>query len=80
MDGWEATRQIRKRENGGRRVPIIAATASMTLEHREKCLEAGMDDFVEKPLRRNTLARVLSKWLGHADKNPAEDAVYCQAP
>jgi PAS domain S-box-containing protein len=62
MDGLEATRQIRCAQNGGGRVPIVAFTASVLNEQLEKCLAAGMDDFLEKPLADSALERMLSKW------------------
>ena len=63
MDGLEATRTIRGREPAGARVPIIAMTANVLEESREKCAQAGMDDFVAKPFRREQLAAVLERWL-----------------
>ncbi len=62
MDGFDATRKIRKAENGSR-IPIIALTAGSMLADKEKCYEAGMDDFVSKPIINNALANVLEKWI-----------------
>jgi PAS domain S-box-containing protein len=74
MDGYEATRRIRERETrGGRRVPIIAMTASAMKGDREKCLDAGMDDYVTKPVTPEKLEAVLRKWVGAATA-PAERA------
>jgi len=63
MDGYLATREIRQRENGGRRTPIIAMTATVSAEERARCLAAGMDDYLAKPMRRADLAAVLSTWV-----------------
>ncbi|HLK56960.1 MAG TPA: response regulator, partial [Chthonomonadaceae bacterium] len=64
MDGWEATRAIRAREQqtGNRRVPIIAMTAHTEVGDREACLDAGMDDFVSKPLNTKTVADLIARW------------------
>jgi CheY-like chemotaxis protein len=62
MNGYEATKNIRLLEKGTH-VPIIAFTAGNIKGEREKCLEAGMDDFVVKPVVEETLAMVLNKWL-----------------
>jgi CheY-like chemotaxis protein len=62
MSGWEATHAIRHAEHGNRRVPIVAVTADVMPGQREKCLEAGMDDFVEKPIDFKALAQVLEQW------------------
>ncbi len=73
MDGYETSRRIREAEaseksgNGdrgtGRHIPIIAMTASALKGDREKCLEAGMDDFVTKPVDPKLLAHALEAWL-----------------
>jgi CheY-like chemotaxis protein len=64
MDGLEATRQIRKIEvTSGDRIPIIALTANAMKSDQEKCLLAGMDDFVTKPVKKEILAQAISRWL-----------------
>ena len=63
MDGFEATVAIRQAENGVRRTPIIALTASAQDSDRELCMKSGMDDFVTKPVRETALANALEKWL-----------------
>jgi PAS domain S-box-containing protein len=64
MDGYAATREIRSEETAGIRVPIIALTAHAVGGAREECLEAGMDDFVSKPVAPGELERVLHRWGG----------------
>jgi two-component system, sensor histidine kinase and response regulator len=62
MDGVTATGEIRKREQAtGRHIPIVAMTAHAMKGDKEKCLEAGMDDYVSKPIRRKDLADVLAR-------------------
>ncbi len=63
MDGFEATRRIRERERGSRRIPVVAMTANAMVGDREKCLEAGMDDYIAKPVRSEALHQALSLWL-----------------
>ncbi len=63
MDGFEATRRIREEEGGKRHTPIIAMTASAMKGDRERCLEAGMDDYVSKPVTPESLAAVLKGWV-----------------
>ncbi len=60
MDGIEATKIIRARESGSR-VPIIALTANVMPGDRERCLDAGMDDFLSKPFKKDELAAILAR-------------------
>ena len=63
LDGYDATREIRKQECRGRHIPIIAVTAHSMTSDRDACLEAGMDDYVSKPLRSGDLETALGRWL-----------------
>jgi len=64
MDGFESTRKIRDWESmQGLHIPIIAMTAHAMKGDRERCLEAGMDDYVTKPIESRVLHNVLSRWL-----------------
>jgi signal transduction histidine kinase/DNA-binding response OmpR family regulator len=63
MDGFEATREIRRRERSGIHRPIIAMTANATQGDRERCLEAGMDDYVSKPMRKADFTDALERHL-----------------
>ena len=63
MDGYEATAAIRAIENGERHIPIVALTAHAMQGDREKCLAAGMDDYMQKPMRREELVAALERWL-----------------
>ncbi len=70
-DGLEATAELRRREGAtGRRVPVVALTANAMEGDRERCLAAGMDDYLSKPLRRESLEAALAKWLA-ADREGA---------
>jgi signal transduction histidine kinase/DNA-binding response OmpR family regulator len=62
MDGYDATRDIRRREPAGRHTPILALTAHVLLKEREKCMAAGMDDYLTKPLRADLLHSTLARW------------------
>jgi CheY-like chemotaxis protein len=62
MDGYEATRRLRS-EVRTARLPIIAVTANAMQGDREKCLEAGMDDYITKPVKLDVLERVLGRYL-----------------
>ena len=66
MDGLEATREIRKWERGLRpplHIPIVAMTAHAMKGDREKCLEAGMDDYITKPIKREVVFETLKRWV-----------------
>jgi two-component system sensor histidine kinase/response regulator len=85
MDGMEATKEIRKFETGDmqqqssivhhqsliHRVPIVAMTAYAMKGDREKCLEAGMDDYIAKPIKREVVYEMINKWVfvGHEGYN-----------
>jgi signal transduction histidine kinase/DNA-binding response OmpR family regulator len=62
MDGFEATREIRRREPDGRRTPVIALTAGVMPGDTQRCLDAGMDDFIGKPVVQSALADALARW------------------
>lgn len=71
LDGYDATRQLRRREEeavgGHRRVPVIALTASALESDRQRCIEAGMDDFMTKPVTAADLRTVLSRYTEAAE-------------
>ena len=66
VDGYEATGRIRAQERDGDRLPVIAMTAHAMAGDRERCLAAGMDDYMSKPLRPEALDEILERWLGIA--------------
>jgi PAS domain S-box-containing protein len=74
MDGYEATRQIRYMEQGQRHTPIIALTAGVMQGEREKCLAAGMDDFLSKPILLNDLRSLLQRYILLAEPLPLPEA------
>jgi signal transduction histidine kinase/CheY-like chemotaxis protein len=64
MDGYEATGEIRRFESAnGRRTPIVALTASAMSDDTKKCLDAGMDGYLSKPIQREELAKVFDFWI-----------------
>jgi CheY-like chemotaxis protein len=63
MDGYEATIAIRTIQSHKMRTPIVALTADAFEENRKKCEEAGMDDFLSKPIMEELLFKILKKWM-----------------
>lgn len=64
IDGFQTTMEIRRREDESKkRVPIIAITANAFIGYKEKCLSAGMDDYISKPFQHEQLKAVLQRWL-----------------
>jgi signal transduction histidine kinase/CheY-like chemotaxis protein/HPt (histidine-containing phosphotransfer) domain-containing protein len=84
MDGYMATRLWRERERAAEsgHIPIVAMTANAMAGDRERCLAAGMDDYISKPLDRAALAQLLRRWLAasRARENVAAPATAATAP
>jgi CheY-like chemotaxis protein len=72
MDGFEATALIRQAEGQSRRTPIIAITAHAMSGDKERSLQAGMDDYISKPVDADLLRRVLSRWLPQQIAEPTD--------
>jgi len=82
MDGFEATEAIRKLENGAQQIPIIAMTAHAMPSDRERCLAAGMNDYLTKPLSIEQLRTMLARWQQPRQAAPAtatSDPTLCSA-
>jgi CheY-like chemotaxis protein/HPt (histidine-containing phosphotransfer) domain-containing protein len=78
MDGYQATREIRLRERGTMHIPIIALTADAMQGTEQLCREAGMDDYLTKPLDRTRLSKVLERHLAPA--SPGSNVVESATP
>ena len=74
LDGYDATRRLRATESGAP-LPVIALTANAMKGDRERCLEAGMDDYLSKPIRPDELQRVLAAWVRPAATSRRAEAV-----
>ncbi|MBA2954601.1 response regulator [Nocardioides sp. MAH-18] len=70
MDGYQTTAEIRRIERTIQRTPIIAMTASAMDGDRERCLAAGMDDYITKPVHLRAIEQAIHKWVGRADREP----------
>ncbi|ABB23193.1 ATP-binding protein [Pelodictyon luteolum] len=75
MDGYEATRHIREDEDlkGSRSVPVVAMTANAMKGDREKCINAGMDDYIAKPLRKSDFKTIMDRYFPGMDRSLSED-------
>jgi two-component system, sensor histidine kinase and response regulator len=75
MDGYQATEQIRRTEPTGRHVVIVAMTANAMQSDRERCIDAGMDDYLSKPINKSAVVAILKRYLPAALREPTEPVV-----
>lgn len=68
MDGYALTKLLRAKEIGNERVPIVALSADAAQDHIDRCLQAGMDDYITKPLQLRQLRQVVQRWIGEAQR------------
>lgn len=78
MDGYEATAEIRKKEAGLRHTPIVAITAHAMQGDYEKCMQAGMDDYIPKPIKLEALSKLLEKWSSPFDPDTVKKLLELQ--
>jgi two-component system, sensor histidine kinase and response regulator len=76
MDGYEATAAIRQLEGSAAHIPIIAMTAAAMEGDRERCMAAGMDDFITKPVRLEAVSTVLERWVANPELEPEQGATH----
>jgi len=74
MDGFEATRKIRMSNGNHKATPIIAVTANAMAGDRERCIEAGMDDYMRKPVKKLNLNEKINYWLKHSEEIVEKEA------
>ncbi|MBN2312256.1 MAG: response regulator [Candidatus Hydrogenedentes bacterium] len=70
MDGYEAVALIRQREGNTAHTPVIAMTASEEAVARERCIAAGMDDYLTKPIDSEALSETLARWIQRSAQKP----------
>ena len=78
LDGLETTRRLRRQEHG-RNLPVIGLTAHAMDGDRRRCLEAGMNDYLPKPVRPSALCQAVAKYLGAGDGESASDSAFSQS-
>lgn len=67
LDGYEATKLIRKIEGNSSHIPIVAMTANALAKDEEKCYEAGMDDYISKPVNIESMMKIIGKYIGYEE-------------
>ena len=75
LDGFAATRMIRELQPPGKHVPIVALTANVLSGERDKCLAAGMDDYLPKPVHTESLLQKVQQWLPPVEHETGESSV-----